>query len=96
VRIGGQAAVGVDEDQDIAHRGRGPGVQLPSTAPVSLDHARSERMPDGHAGGVVGGRAVGDDDLGAARQGGQVVEHPRKRPSLVKCGNDDRDECLGW
>jgi len=33
VGIGGQAAVGVDEDQDIAHRGRGPGVRLPRAAP---------------------------------------------------------------
>src|SRR5690606_33035644 len=90
-RVRGQGDVGIEEEQDVAGRGPGPGVARGGRALVDVktDESYGELPDDG--AGVVGAGVVHHDDLG--RRVG-LREHRGEtgpeRPGLVVVGDDDR------
>lgn len=95
-RIGGDAAIGMEEEQHLSLRCGSPRVHLAAPSPRGLEegHRRGECpgvFPDEGNGGV-GASAVDDDQLERPPQPGEVIEKPPDPGLLVEHRGDDRDQ----
>lgn len=87
--VGGQSAIGVQEQQVVVARGARPGVHLWAATARRLQYAGTGATGD--ANRAIRTAAVDDDDFRDLVEYIQVGERFRKGTLLVECGDDDRE-----
>src|SRR5206468_4551531 len=85
-----EAAVGVEEDEEVAGRRGGRPVELCGAAPALEEDLRPGWVLARDLRRCVARAAIDDDDLEAAVEAGEVVEDARDLPLLVEGRQADR------